>query len=118
MDLSAAFELIRPGIFASKAKKILRNDSLAYLVQDFITDRKAFVETGSGVSSFFKFSAGCPQGSTLGPKVFNLYCYNLIDVIGDKGFLVTYADDSYVVVDGVNDEDLQKRLTDVMKIHL
>ncbi len=34
----------------------------------------------------------------MGPKVFNFYCSDLVNLFGDDTELVTYADDSYVVV--------------------
>ncbi len=118
MDLSAAFDLIRPGIFITKALQTFPDRGIIHLVHDFITNRKAYVDTGQGVSSVFKFSAGCPQGSTLGPKVFNIYCNDLLQAVKDYGFLVTYADDSYVVVEADNKEELITKTKTVMKKHL
>lgn len=117
MDLSAAFDLIRPGIFARKSKMILE-DSMTCLILDFITNRRAFVEVGAGTSTMFKFEAGCPQGSTLGPKVFNLYCHDLVNVLDGHGHIVTYADDSYVIVEANTLEELKVKTVNTMNLHL
>lgn len=116
-DLSAAFDLIRPGIFVSKARKVIPDEGIIGLMYDFITDRKAYVEIGQHNSSVFRFQAGCPQGSTLGPKIFNTYCNDLHRCITD-GFLTSYADDSYVVTCAENHAELLEKTTQVMKNHL
>jgi len=97
-DLSAAFDLIRPGIFHQKAK-ILTDNATADLIYEFITQRKGFVELNGNNSSTLTFPAGCPQGSTLGPRVFNIYCSDLNDELQNEyTHVTTYADDTYVVV--------------------
>jgi len=115
MDLSAAFDLIRPDIFTKRAIEVLP-ENMVWLIKDFITERKAFVEIGQSSSSIFTFKAGCPQGSTLGPKVFNIYCRNLHEIIDSR--IVTYADDSYVIIEAPNDEDLREKAERVMTNHL
>ncbi len=117
MDLSAAFDLVRPGIFARKARNIIKDDGLTWLIYDYITERKAYVEVGSSTSMIFNLDLGCPQGSTLGPKVFNLYCSDLINEIND-GVLVSYADDSYVVMHSKDLEDLKERVSVQIDKHL
>ena len=116
MDLSAAFDLIRPGIFVEKACSVIKDTGIVWLIHDFITNRKAFVELDSVASCVFSLDVGCPQGSTLGPKVFNIYCNDLYKHV--NAHLVSYADDSYVTVTGSNIEELKERSTCVMTKHL
>ncbi len=116
-DLSAAFDLIRPGIFVEKARKVIPDEGIVDLMYEFITDRKAYVEIGNYNSAMFNFPAGCPQGSTLGPKVFNIYCNDLHNHITD-GKLVTYADDSYVVVAAKDHGELCIKTKSTMTKHL
>jgi hypothetical protein len=56
MDLSAAFDLIRPGIFLRKALKVIPEKGIAHLMYEFITERKAYVQIGQSVSSVFGLS--------------------------------------------------------------
>jgi hypothetical protein len=44
MDLSAAFDLIRPGTFVRKALKIIPESRLVSLMYDFITELHAYVK--------------------------------------------------------------------------
>lgn len=98
MDLSAAFDLIRPGIFVNKAMKVISDEGIVWLILEFIKNRKAFVELDGETSSTIEMSVGCPQGSTLGPKIFNIYCNDLHTCFDERTALVSYADDSYVIV--------------------
>jgi len=92
--------------------------NLVALVVDFITDRKAYVEVNTTTSQMIKFRAGCPQGSTLGPRVFNIYCNDLLPQIESHAKLVTYADDSYIIVEASPDEDLQQKTKLIMERHI
>ncbi len=84
-------------MFVSKALATIEDKGVVSLVRDFITERKTYVEIGHSVSTILNLDVGCPQGSTLGPKVLSLYWKDLIDSV-DEGLLIPYADDSYVVV--------------------
>ena len=117
MDLSAAFDLIRPGIFVKKALSVVPSRGIIHLILDFITKRKAFVEVNTTPSSTFTLEAGCPHGSTIGPKVFNIYCNDLFDHIKDA-FFVSYADDSYVVVEADTITDLKLKTEEVINSHV
>jgi len=98
VDLSSAFDLILPGQFYHRALKTV-DKSLARIIYNFISNRKGFVEIEGETSVFFDFPAGCPQGSTLGPRVFNIYCNELNDRLENSNTSVTtYADDTYVTV--------------------
>jgi len=119
-DLSAAFDLIRPGIFHQKAKRVI-GEPMADMIHEFITERKGYVEVEGERSYVFNFPAGCPQGSTLGPRVFNIYCCDLNSVIeSDCSTITTYADDSYVVVWSKTDtdEELKANLVATMTRHV
>ncbi len=115
VDLSAAFDLIRPRIFVKKALEVM-DPGLVWLIHDFITGRKAFVDIKGEVSCTFELAVGCPQGSTPGPKIFNIYCNDLVNAI--PGFLVSYADDSYVVVDSDCRDGLLRKAEKTLEGHL
>jgi hypothetical protein len=44
MDLSAAFDLIRPEIFLNKALKVNPRGGLVHFIHDFFTDSRGFEE--------------------------------------------------------------------------
>jgi len=116
MDLTAAFDLIRPDIFCEKMSGKI-NNVLLQCLSDFLKNRKAFVEIGDQCSQMFQFKAGCPQGSTLGPKIFSLYCSDLNAALGDV-HTVSYADDTYVVVSADCEQDLLSKAKETIKKHV
>jgi len=117
-DLSAAFDVIRPEIFHKKAIKSIGVE-MADLIFELITDRQGYVEVNGFPSTFFRFPAGCPQGSTLGPRVFNIYSSDLGEcIINDHVWLTTYADDSYVIVSCDPGQNLSEVTKETMSKHL
>jgi len=64
-----------------------------------------------------EFPVGSPQGSTLGPKIFNIYCHDLINHI-EKGTLISYADDSFVIVSSDNIQELTNTAERSLRSHL
>jgi len=61
-------------------------------------------------------NAGCVQGSVLGPKLFNIYCKDLKQHIGES-HLVSYADDSYVTVKGKTLDELKQNIEQTLENH-
>ncbi len=116
MDLSAAFDLVRSGIFVRKALRVIPDEGTVELMHEFITNRKAFVELEDQSSFVFDLRAGTPQGSTLGPKIFNIYCNDLHEHV--DGHLISYADDSYVVVCADSLKELTEKAVNTMTRHL
>jgi len=116
MDLSAAFDLLRPEIM----EKNLQNLPIALSrpIIDFLTDREYVVDVNGKRSNVKKITVGCVQGSVLGPCLFSIYFNELEKVLQDKDIdLVTYADDTYVLVKGKNLQDITERTEVTLKKH-
>jgi hypothetical protein len=63
------------------------------LLQSYLTGRKQCVKIGSVCSSFLDIYKGVPQGSILGPVMFNIFINDIFDFV-KKGDLHNYADDN------------------------
>jgi len=71
---------------------------------------------GMECSTRFRMDVGCAQGSTLGPKIFNIYVSELSSQLSSK--IISYADDSYVIVCSEDRESLIEKIKREMTIHL
>ncbi len=61
---------------------------------------------------------GCAQGSTLGPRLFSIYCGKLREIIPQESFVVAYADDTYVLIADKDIEVIRSRAQEAMYSHV
>jgi hypothetical protein len=98
IDLSAAFDLLKPDKFLEQFKDQL-SEGLLFSLMDFLTGRKFVVDMNGVRSEVKELDRGCVQGSILGPKLFSLYMSKLKTEVGaDDISIVSFADDTYVIV--------------------
>ena len=63
------------------------------LINSYLTDRKHRTKINSSYSSFLDLLIGVPQGSILGPLLFNIYISDLFLFLDDDN-VASYADDT------------------------
>jgi len=103
LDLSAAFDMLRVDKFHEMLQNKIPQNVMSILV-DFLTSRQCVVEVDGNRSSIRDVPLGCVQGSVLGPRLFSLYTSMISELIPGK--IISYADDSYVLVSTVRHEDV------------
>jgi len=108
LDLSAAFDLLRPDLLFEQMQDILP-DELPYILMDFLSGRKFKVKIGESYSDERQLKIGCFQGSILGPRHFTLYMSCLPQVLPSDLFVISHADYSYIstTIELSNDDFLQ-----------
>jgi len=113
-DLTAAFDLLRK----EKLVQIMREKGMPnYMIKTihkYLEGRMGFVQMGESRSCVKDIRTGCIQGSILGPILFNIYMSDLINVVHPCK-LISYADDSYIVGFGENEEEVSLLLSETAK---
>ncbi len=93
LDLSKAFDTLNHDILLHKLEYYEVSDSSLDLFNNYLTDRKQYVEYDDVNSDTLHISNGVPQGSILGPLLFIIYINDMSKV--SKIFsLIMYADDT------------------------
>ena len=100
-DLSAAFDTMKHVVLIDRLRDIGLQDKALEWFQSYLSDRRISVKRKEHVSELQVVKYGVPQGSVLGPMLFNVYCLPLTTIIRKHGVSYhVYADDTQVYVDG------------------
>ena len=109
MDLSKAFDCISHDLIIAKLKAYgFQNDSLK-MIYSYLKGRRQCVRVNGSDSSFKTILAGVPQGSILGPILFNVFINDLNYFI-KRASLHGFADDHTLTASRTNVEDLKEVL--------
>ena len=72
-DMSKAFDSLHPPLLLSKLNAYGFESSTVRLLESYLCDRNYRVKIGDLVSSSRTVNRGCPQGSALGPLLWNIF---------------------------------------------
>jgi len=107
LDLSCAFDVIDHGLLIKRMKILGLPPDICRLIEEWLKDRRAYVEIGQDTSIFFNVDDGTIQGSVLGPVLFAIFIRPLLQMTG----ILAYADDNYIAEVSDNINDLKMKLS-------
>ncbi|KAG6438934.1 hypothetical protein O3G_MSEX000342 [Manduca sexta] len=105
LDLSKAFDTVSIPILLKKMELIgIRGVSHAWF-SSYLSFRKQCVKVNNNISDCMDISFGVPQGSILGPTLFNIYINDIHKLPIKNSEIICYADDTVLLCHGDNWKD-------------
>ena len=107
-DLSKAFDCLPHELILEKLEFYGLNDQAILLLRSYLSSRYQRVKLGDTYSTWMDVAAGVPQGSILGPQLFNIFM-NVVYAIKDCR-LIGYADDTKIYASHKDPQVVENRL--------
>ena len=95
MDLSKAFDCVNHGLLIAKLSAYGLNMDALQLIRSYLSNRQQRVKINSSFSDWKEIKIGVPQGSVLGPLLFNVFI-NDIFWFTNRTKICNYADDTTI----------------------
>ena len=109
-DLSKAFDCLPHDLLIAKLHAYGFDMNSAKLMYSYLKGRKQRVKIANSYSSWEEILFGVPQGSILGPLLFNIFVCDLFDFLDDDINVASYADDNTPYVTAETPEVIIKKL--------
>ena len=110
MDLSIAFDTINHDLLIAKLETYGLSINALLLMLSYLKKRSQRVRINSSFSTWEEVIAGVPQGSILGPLLFNNFL-NDIFYFENRAFTSNYSDDNVLYAFGSNLEEVKQNLS-------
>ena len=109
MDLSKAFDMLNHDLLRAKLHAYGFSEESLQLIKSYLTNRSQRTKVNATFSNWIELVQGVPQGSVLGPLLFNIYINDLFYVT-ELTNVCTYADNTTFYARDSDICDLIKRV--------
>ena len=116
-DLSKAFDCLNHNLLIAKMAAYGFDKDALLFIQDYLNERKQRTKVNGSFSIWAELKCGVPQGSILGPLLFNIFINDMFYFIKDTK-VANYADDNTLYTTTNNIEDLLRILENETSIIL
>lgn len=99
LDLRKAFDTVAHRILLDRLDKMGIRGIANKLLKSYLEGRTQRVKISNTLSDHLQVGFGVPQGTVLGPLLFNIYINQILSLL-DDGSVFCFADDTAIIVSG------------------
>ncbi|CAH1966737.1 unnamed protein product [Acanthoscelides obtectus] len=116
VDLKKAFDTVNHKLLLEALERIGFRGNAYSLIESYLSNRPQSVQISGSFSKEMYIKCGVPQGTVLGPLLFNIYLNDIFQ-INCVGKITSFADDTAILYEGTDWSDLKNVIeNDFIKI--